>query len=253
MPRDVASVPPARWRVLLLVVVALVAGACFIGSPDESGAPGDTGERATPVESGPSQRVGTQEDGTMTAAEFRKDVGDAAGLARDYWDAQLTESGVGFEPIRRIVAYDDEGDVSCGGQPLGLNNAAYCSAGDFIAYDVNFAVNAFRRVGDAFLFYLLGHEYAHGIQVRLGIRYRFTIEQELQADCMAGSYLGDSVRSGALIMQDGDIEEFRRGLLAVADNPDIPWFAPGAHGSARQRTDAFFAGFEQSLAACDLG
>ena len=62
--------------------------------------------------------------------------------------------------------------MSCGGQALPRNNAVYCSQGDFIAYDVNWSVAAFRQVGDAFVFYLLGHEYAHGIQVRLGINYR---------------------------------------------------------------------------------
>jgi predicted metalloprotease len=51
-------------------------------------------------------------------------------------------------------------------------------------------LSAFRKIGDAFLFYLLGHEYAHGIQARLGITHQFGIEHELQADCMAGAYLG---------------------------------------------------------------
>jgi predicted metalloprotease len=142
--------------------------------------------------------------------------------------------------------------VACGGEPLPRNNAVYCSAGDFIAYDVNFAVGAFRQVGDAFLFYLLGHEYAHAIQARLGIRQRLTIQQELQADCMAGAYIGDSVDGGGLKLDQGDLDEFRRGLLAVGDDPSVPWFAPGAHGTAQQRTDAFFEGYEGSLGRCDL-
>jgi predicted metalloprotease len=232
------------------LLVALLAGACFVGSPAEDQGAGE--QRPGPGRSAPSGAVGTQEDGTMTAAEFRQDIADAEGLAERYWQERLSDSGAAFRPIRQVLAYDDEGEVSCGGQPLGLNNAAYCSAGDFIAYDVNWAVLAFRRVGDAFLFYLLGHEYAHGIQVRLGINYRFTIQQELQADCMAGAYIGDMVRGGSLLLQDGDLAELRRGLLAVADDPDQPWFAPGAHGSAEQRTEAFFNGYERSLAACDL-
>ena len=176
----------------------------------------------------------------------------AADLAEQYWKAAVEDSGATFQPVRRITAYDEAGEVSCGGQPLGLNNAAYCSAGDFIAYDVNWAVLAFRRIGDAFLYYLLGHEYAHGIQVRLGTRYRFTIQQELQADCMAGAYIGDSVRSGALTLQDGDLDELRDGLFAVGDDPDQPWFAEGAHGTAEQRTEAFFNGYQRSLSSCDL-
>lgn len=108
-------------------------------------------------------------------------------------------------------------------------------------------------IGDAFLFYLLGHEYAHGIPVRLGVRYDYTIQQELQADCMAGAYIGYSVGRKALSLQQGDLEELRDGLLAVGDDPGQPWFVEGAHGSAEQRMESFFAGYERSLAVCDLG
>ena len=99
---------------------------------------------------------------------------------------------------------------------------------------------------------VLGHEYAHGIQVRLGIQYSYTIQQELQADCMAGAYIGDSVKAGTLRLDRGDIDELRQGLLAVGDDPSQPWFAPDAHGTARQRTDAFFDGYEGSLAPCEV-
>jgi predicted metalloprotease len=229
---------------IALVIAAAFAGACLVGGTDGDGA----GEGATPPGERPSAPIGTQEDGTMTVAEFRRDVEGASELAESYWRERVER----FTPIRRVIPYDDEGDVSCGGQPLGLNNAAYCSAGDFIAYDVNWAVRAFQRIGDAFLFYLLGHEYAHGIQVRLGITYEFTIQQELQADCMAGAYIGDSVKSGALLLQDGDLEELRRGLFAVGDDPDQPWFAPGSHGTAEQRTESFFNGYQRSLSPCEL-
>jgi predicted metalloprotease len=235
--------------IALVVLAAVVAGGCAVG---ETGAGGDRSGPAagSPAAGGPS--ADSQEDGTMTAAEFRRDIAGAEQLAERYWRDAVVAAGGQFRPIRRVISYDEEGEVSCGGQPLGLNNAAYCSAGDFIAYDVNWAVTAFRRIGDAFLFYLLGHEYAHGVQVRLGTRYRFTIQQELQADCMAGAYIGDSERARTLTLQDGDLDELRSGLFAVGDDPDQPWFEEGSHGTAEQRTESFFNGYERSLAACDL-
>ena len=60
-------------------------------------------------------------------------------VAERYWAAQFKESGLRFRPIRRIIPYQRDGEVSCGGQPLPRNNAAYCSAGDFIAYDVDWS------------------------------------------------------------------------------------------------------------------
>ncbi|WP_284706254.1 neutral zinc metallopeptidase [Micromonospora phytophila] len=237
---------------LAALAVALVAAAgCMVGGVSEP-----EGQEPPPEQPRRSASPGaeqTRADGTTSVEEFQQDVADAQSIAERYWAAQFRASGEQFRPVRRILPYQRAGEVSCGGQEIPRNNAVYCSAGDFIAYDVNWSVGAFRQVGDAFVFYLLGHEYAHGIQTRLGIRYSFTIQQELQADCMAGAYLGDSVRSGALELADGDLDEFREGLLAVGDDPDQPWFAEGSHGTAEQRTESFFRGYEQSLKACDLG
>lgn len=223
------------------VAALVIGGGCFVGSSDGGG---DGAGPAAPASASP----GEQEDGTMTAAEFEQDIGDAVGLAEQYWGEKVR----GFRRVQEVIAYEREGEVTCGGEGVPRNNAVYCPAGDFIAYDVNFAVAAFRQVGDAFLFYLLGHEYAHAVQARLGIQSRFTIDHELQADCMAGAYIGDSVKNASLKLDEGDLDEFQSGLLAVGDDPNIPWFAPGAHGTAEQRTEAFFTGYERSLAACDL-
>jgi uncharacterized protein len=225
-------------RLVPLVIVLFAAG-CMVEPSEQSPAPSTPATTASP---------GEQEDGTMTVDEFERDVSGAVQVAEEYWESRVQ----GFEPINRVIAYQRDGEVSCGSEPLTRNNAAYCGAGDFIAYDVNWAVAAFRQIGDAFLFYLLGHEYAHGIQLRLGVLSRFTIRQELQADCMAGAYMGDSVRDRALTLDGGDLEELEQGLLAVGDDPSQPWFAPGAHGTAEQRTDSFFAGYERSLDACNL-
>lgn len=216
-----------RW---MLAVVTVFVMACSVAPQSEP----DGGE-ATP---------GKQEDGTTTVEEFEADVRGAVGIAEDYWSD--------YAPVRRVVAYRDDGELACGGQAIPRNNAAYCPAGDFIAYDVNWAVAAFRQIGDAFVFYLLGHEYAHAIQARLGISHRFSVEHELQADCMAGAMLGDSVRAKALTLDEGDLEEFRRGLHAVGDDEGQPWFAPESHGTADQRTEAFNNGYRRSLGACGL-
>jgi hypothetical protein len=207
---------------------------------------------AGPRRAGTPAATGTADEGpegTDTPEEFARDVQASQSVAERYWAAKL---GSGFRPVQQVVPYERDGEVSCGGQPLPRNNAVYCSAGDFIAYDVNWAFAAFRQIGDAFVYYLLGHEYAHGVQARLGIRKEFTIEQELQADCMAGAFIGDQARGGDLRMDEGDTQELADGLEAVGDDPNQPWFAPGAHGSPQQRFQAFANGYERSLEACGL-
>ena len=238
---------PVLTRVLAVLVAGVVAAACGFGAGDPTSPEADP-----PAASENAGDPSGDDDGTMTAEEFKGDIQDATDSAEAYWSARFKQSGERFTPVRRILSYTRDGEVDCGGEPVPRNNAVYCPAGDFIAYDVNFAVAAFQQVGDAFLYYLLGHEYAHAVQQRLGIRNRFTIDHELQADCMAGAYLGDSVRGKALTIAKGDLDEFQRGLLAVGDDPSVPWFTPGAHGTAEQRTESFFLGYERSLTACDL-
>ncbi|GAA0807013.1 neutral zinc metallopeptidase [Spirilliplanes yamanashiensis] len=248
---------PARARRtagVLGAVTALVTAGCFLAPAGEQteGADRPAGRLPTTAQPRPTGTVDV--DGTDTVEEFREDIDAATAIAEQYWRAQLEASGIAFQPVETVVPYSEDGEIACGGQALGRNNAAYCSAGDFIAYDQNWAFAQFREIGDAFLFYLLGHEYAHAIQIRLGIRAEFTIQQELQADCMAGAYIGDSTRGErpALRLADGDIDELRAGLRAVADAPGQPWFAEGSHGSAQQRTTAFANGYNDSLQPCGL-
>ncbi len=237
-----------RSAALLPVVAALIALGCV--SAPEGGTAAD-GAQDRPAPAG-TAAAGEDPDGTDTPEEFKADIGDAERVAEAYWKEQFKASGIRFRPIAELIAYERDGEVDCGGQGLGRNNAAYCSAGDFIAYDINWAFAAFRQIGDAFIFYLLGHEYAHAIQVRLGIRKEFSIEQELQADCMAGAYIGDAERQGRLKLDDGDLEELAAGLEAVGDDPGQPWFAEGAHGSDQQRTRAFTDGNRGSLEPCGV-
>jgi len=74
----------------------------------------------------------------------------------------------------------------------------------------------------------------------------------LQADCMAGAYIGDMERRNRLSLGGGDTQELAAGLEAVGDDPGQPWFAEGSHGTAEQRTQAFDNGYQDSLEPCNL-
>lgn len=238
MRRRVGTARLVRALVMLAALVAGVgAAACDVVAPGDA--------PASPSASQAAER-------RLDAEEFEKDLNDSVALVEQYWYEQFAAARLTFQPVRRIIPYRRDGEVSCGDEPVPRNNAVYCPTGDFIAYDVNWAADAFNKIGDAFLFFLLGHEYAHAVQVRFGIRYSFTIQQELQADCLAGAWMGDSVRSGRLLIEEGDAEELYAGLVAVSDDPGQPWFAPNAHGNAQQRTTAFFSGYRHSLPPCGL-
>ncbi|WIM93805.1 neutral zinc metallopeptidase [Actinoplanes oblitus] len=230
-------------RIAAVLVLLLLVGCGALPSADDD----PVTRRSTPRATG-----SVDLDGTDTPEEFAADIDAAQRVAEQYWTRVFAKSGDQFEPVRELVPYERAGEVSCGDEPLPLNNAAYCSRGDFIAYDVNWAFGVFRQIGDAFLYYLLGHEYAHGIQARLGIQKEFTIQQELQADCMAGAFIGDQARARQLRLDKGDTDELAEGLKSVGDAPGQPWFAEGSHGSPEMRVNAFANGYRDSLRSCDL-
>jgi uncharacterized protein len=243
----------SRTRLAALCVAVVASVACAVAPLPE----GEGSEPNQPIVPGgePTRPDGGELlEGTDTIEEFEQDIAGAEALADRYWQARFAGFGASFRPIGQAVPYYRDGELSCGDQLIPRNNAVYCLAGgtEFIAYDANWAYSVFQAVGDSFLFYLIGHEYAHGIQVRLELEYPFSIQRELAADCLAGAYLGDSVREGTLRLDDGDLDEFQRGLEAVADDPDQPWFEEGSHGTAEQRIAAFFKGYDGSLAGCDL-
>jgi predicted metalloprotease len=240
-------------RVLVLVVAALAVAGCTIVTPGRedpsperrTGSPARTA--SAPEASAASNEAGRE---LQRRPEILEDLKGAVSTVKQYWAAEFQQSGRTFTPVRRVYAYVPGDGTSCGGEPNVPGNAAYCRPNDDIGFDVRWTSQAYDALGDAFVYYLIGHEYAHAVQQRLGVAFSHTIEYELQADCYAGAYLGDQTRAGALTLEDGDIDELRNGLRAVADPEGTPWFDPQAHGTADQRIDYFARGFDESLSAC---
>ena len=89
---------------------------------------------------------------------------------------------------------------------------------------------------------------SHAMQSRLRLlgKARFTIQAELQADCFAGSWTRWISDKGHL--QAGDLKEAQLALFKARDPEGTPWFAPGAHGNAQQRSRAFDQGYSSDTA-----
>ncbi len=71
--------------------------------------------------------------------------------------------------------------------------------------------------------------------------------RELNADCLAGVFLANSVAAGTIILEDGDAEAIASWLW---DNGSGPWFDPGDHGTSDQRTQAFSDGLAGDTDYC---
>jgi hypothetical protein len=94
---------------------------------------------------------------------------------------------------------------------------------------------------------ILAHEWGHLVQELEGLREEYTIEAELQADCLSGAFARHADERGAL--EPGDLQE---GLDAAfrSGNYDVPWNDPSSHGTPPQRLAAFFLGYQGAVEAC---
>ena len=171
---------------------------------------------------------------------------------RTFASAQLPEPRVGY-------VWVEPGDVvltGCGA-PADDRAALYCPVDDTIYVAQRFAADLYRgvvrglpgesagygrAVGDFAVAYVLAHEYAHNLQMELGIFDNRVTEQakpfELQADCFAGTWANSVYEQG--LLQPGDLEEATNAALAVGD------FDVGNaqhHGTPEERRAALLDGF----------
>lgn len=131
-----------------------------------------------------------------------------------------------------------------------MNNAFYCSVSNTIYYDYNFMSRIYSQVGDYAAVSILAHEWGHLVQTQLGITNgrAFSIQMELQADCLSGAYTQYAEKMK--VLEEGDMEEAGVGLFSAGDPKGMPWFAPLAHGKSMQRISAFLDGYKGGVQVC---
>jgi predicted metalloprotease len=166
-----------------------------------------------------------------------------------FWAESFAAENVAYEGPRDFVAYSTPIRTGCG--EAGLHNAFFCGADHSIYYDISFFQEELDTNGDYSPVFILAHEWGHLVQDLLNILYdesRYSIQNELQADCLAGLFTKHAEEIG--LLEDRDFDEAVVALFRVGDPDDTPFFDPQAHGSPGQRIDAFNKGFNRGLGAC---
>ena len=80
---------------------------------------------------------------------------------------------------------------------------------------------------------------------------RYTIQSELEADCLAGAWAAWAEKRK--LLEPGDIDEALMVMFNSRDKVGTPWFDANAHGTGQQRISAFNKGYEQNSAKACLG
>jgi len=234
-----------RRSVLLLLALTLALAGCTVeiipagaGTPDApAGAPDDP-VPDTVVNATPAADIGD------TRAE---DEAVAVRITDAFWRNWFAEQGARYVPPRVAGGYTGRSGPSCAGQPSVPGNAFYCPPGNFIAWDDNLMRAGYTQIGDAWVYLVIAHEWAHAIQAQLPERL-VPRQIELQADCLAGAALQGAQDLELVRIEPGDDEEIARTLAAVAD--DFPWTDERSHGNAQERTAAFQAGVSGGVERC---
>jgi uncharacterized protein len=150
-----------------------------------------------------------------------------------------------------IVIYTSPIQTPCG--LAQMNNAFYCSRSNtiyldpfFLAEQMRLAGSQYGTDGDFAVVTIIAHEWAHAMQLQLGIMgsYRINRDAELAADTMAGAFAKFASQNG--LLDPGDLDEATYCLLKGGDRIHTLWFDRQAHGSPTERINAFLSGFNGS-------
>ncbi len=250
--------------VVVLMVLALVAGAC--GSSDGGGSASDTTDDTTDESSDTTVASDDTDDDTddEEPAGFSSPEEIPPAVIEDlevYWTEAMPEAyGIEYEPVAGgFFPYDSENEPpSCGGQPTGYDlwafNAFYCQPDDFVAWDTEQLLpTLWDDYGPYAIAMVMAHEWGHAIQARSGVFGSVpSIVSELQADCFAGAWTAwvYDDQSPSLSIDDSAFGQALGGLVLIRDAPGTDPLDEVAHGSAFDRINAYQEGFEEGVDRC---
>jgi len=170
----------------------------------------------------------------------------------DYWVSVFDAENINYDRPQ-IVLFSERSIRSACGRLDAAMGPVYCPNDHTGYFPRGFMQDQLDQIGDFAVVVIIGHEWGHSIQAQttLGNDNEYTIDNELQADCFAGSYSQYAkVKSVRVLLEAGDIEEGANAIFLVGDPDGTPWFDENAHGTGQQRLRAFTVGLDGDYAAC---
>ena len=189
------------------------------------------------------------------------------------WNALFREKGKTYkEP--RLVLFRDAVKSACGMAQSAMG-PFYCPGDQQVYIDLGFydqLKNRFKAPGDFAQAYVIAHEVGHHIQTLVGTSEKvhaarkklnevesnkLSVQQELQADCLAGVWANHAHNTRQLL-EAGDVEEGLRAASAIGDDTlqkqSKGYVSPDSftHGSSAQRVKWFKIGMASGdMDSCD--
>ncbi|ABW12735.1 metalloprotease-like protein [Parafrankia sp. EAN1pec] len=245
-----------RRTVLASMLAAALGGSLLAGCAGlESTAAGDGAAPAAELTAPAGSCGGPVETVQDVEAIISEPVG-CPGAVNTYWAGELGDQWT----APRFVPYRD-GEIppiACGEgetDPAAFaGNALYCPLDDTVAYSVDFMTELHDAGGPSYPMYVIMHELAHRAATHSGRTGVVSRAEENQADCLAGDEARFATDADRLDLGDA----FSGALLffSLGDTRDRGWFdretatSDGAHGTPRQRAQAFAFGYLRDSDTC---
>jgi predicted metalloprotease len=246
-------------RLLLAVVIAALLSACadtvVVGTASPGrGEPVDVAARAFPVTGAgntPIDRFARNALSDLTVfwaqAYPRYFPGRFTPLAGGYFSVDPKHVAPGSFP---------SSGIGCAQSPTApaevAGNAFYDPRCDAIAYDRSLLQELSTDYGRFLVPVVMAHEFGHAMQNRFGYAASGrSIQDETQADCLAGSWTR-WVKDGHathVSIRAPELDDVVRGFLLLRDQVGSG-VSSSAHGSYFDRVSAFYEGFDKGVAAC---
>jgi hypothetical protein len=243
------------------IIVLLIVSWLFGVNPLSLLSPDGT-DTSAPVATGPTGAPAANDTAAVFASKILADT-------EDTWTDILGRQGVTYrKPI--LVLYSDSTPSPCG-MGSAASGPFYCPEDRRVYLDLSFfheLASRFGAPGDFAQAYVIAHEVGHHVQNSLGLlssgsglsrsnANAISVQQELQADCLAGVW-GHSA-AGRGLLDTGDADEGLAAAAAVGDD-HLQKMSTGhvspesfTHGSSAERTASLKRGLQGGeLASCGI-
>jgi uncharacterized protein len=227
-----------------------------VSSPPTSTATSTRSSASEPTTTVDDSSVGSSSDeetlaSGVTIDELADDILSAQQVVDDYWSAHWSDFFTGTyqaPTVRGLYDGTDPSDTpTCDGVPLDPENAYYCEAEDYVAWDSALLINGADQIGDSWVYLVVAQVWAQAMQARLDSSL-VASGRSLQADCLAAAALFGAVADGTLLFEPGDEAELVGSLSAVGD--DMAWTTSSDHGDPFERVQWFTIGRNGGVNAC---